>query len=149
MTAASPKATGRPEVAVVALIVDRRRRILLTQRERPPAAGQWHTPGGGLEFAETFADALIREIREEIGVEVVLSARTPAAITQMVYPDVHRHVVALHFRARIARGTPRPLDGTRDVRFFTEAETRALWRERTLLEASKLAIEHALGWRLG
>ncbi|HHF0527684.1 TPA: 8-oxo-dGTP diphosphatase MutT [Legionella anisa] len=55
----------------VAVIVDEQQRILITQRPfHLPHGGCWEFPGGKLEVNEPPEAALIREIKEEIGIEV-------------------------------------------------------------------------------
>jgi 8-oxo-dGTP diphosphatase len=61
----------RPEVCVGAVIVDDDR-LLLIRRGHGPAAGQWSLPGGRVEFGETMAEALVREVHEETRLEVVV-----------------------------------------------------------------------------
>jgi 8-oxo-dGTP diphosphatase len=57
---------------VVAAALVRDGRVLAQQRAFPPeVAGRWELPGGRVEPAETVADALIRECREELAVDVV------------------------------------------------------------------------------
>ncbi len=60
----------RPIVAVGAVVVDHDR-LLLVRRGRGPAAGAWSVPGGRVDAGETLAEAVIRELREETGVEGV------------------------------------------------------------------------------
>jgi ADP-ribose pyrophosphatase YjhB (NUDIX family) len=48
--------------------------LLLIQRGHPPEAGSWSLPGGRIEAGETDADALVREVREETGLEVTVGA---------------------------------------------------------------------------
>jgi 8-oxo-dGTP diphosphatase len=46
-------------------------RLLLVQRGTQPGLGLWSLPGGRVEFGETMAEACVRELREETGVEGV------------------------------------------------------------------------------
>jgi ADP-ribose pyrophosphatase YjhB (NUDIX family) len=54
--------------ASVALV--RKRDVLLIQRARPPSAGYWTLPGGRLEPGETAEVCAIREVKEELGLDV-------------------------------------------------------------------------------
>ena len=63
-------AAPRPELCVGAVAVDDDR-LLLVRRGREPGAGYWSVPGGRLESGETLAEAVVRELREETGVEGV------------------------------------------------------------------------------
>jgi len=66
---------GSPAVVVGAAIV-RDGRLLAARRTEPEhLAGGWELPGGKVEDGETEPEALVREIREELGVGVVLGAR--------------------------------------------------------------------------
>ena len=60
----------RPEVCVGAIAVEADR-LLLIRRGRGPAAGEWSVPGGRVEAGETLAEALVREVAEETGLEAV------------------------------------------------------------------------------
>lgn len=44
--------------------------VLLVRRAKPPLVGEWSLPGGAVELGETLAEALVREIAEETGVQV-------------------------------------------------------------------------------
>jgi ADP-ribose pyrophosphatase YjhB (NUDIX family) len=47
-------------------------RLLLVKRRRPPEAGCWNLPGGKVDFGERVADAVRREIAEELGIGISL-----------------------------------------------------------------------------
>jgi 8-oxo-dGTP diphosphatase len=62
--------TERPELCVGAIaVVDDH--LLLIRRGRPPGEGRWSIPGGRVEKGETLAEAVVRELREETGLEAV------------------------------------------------------------------------------
>jgi 8-oxo-dGTP diphosphatase len=83
-------------------------RVLLAQR--PPGKayeGYWEFPGGKLEPGETPGHALARELREELGIEVVRAA--PWFVQEFVYP--HAHVELNFFRVFEWRGELHGHDG--------------------------------------
>jgi mutator protein MutT len=59
----------RPIVGVGAVIVDAGR-VLLVKRRYEPLAGHWSIPGGTLELGETLEAGIVREMREETGLEI-------------------------------------------------------------------------------
>jgi ADP-ribose pyrophosphatase YjhB (NUDIX family) len=59
-----------PRVVASAVVVDDDR-LLLIRRRNPPDAGRWSIPGGGVEYGETLAEAVLRELAEETGLEGV------------------------------------------------------------------------------
>lgn len=76
-------------VSAVALI-DSEGRVLLAQRpEGKPLAGLWEFPGGKVEPGETPEAALIRELREELGIDTWKSCLAPLTFASHSYPDFH------------------------------------------------------------
>ena len=82
--------------------------LLLAQRPGgKPYEGYWEFPGGKVEPGEAIAEALKREFREELGVEVLQCE--PWCCVEHVYPHAHVH---LHFYIiRQWRGEPQSLEG--------------------------------------
>ncbi len=76
-------------VAAVALI-DPDGRVLVAQRPAGKAmAGLWEFPGGKIEPGETPEDALIRELREELSINVTESCLAPFTFASHAYDDFH------------------------------------------------------------
>ncbi|MCC7547190.1 MAG: Nudix family hydrolase [Burkholderiales bacterium] len=93
-------------VEVAAAVIQRPDGSFLLGR-RPPGkvfAGYWEFPGGKVEPGEGVAQALARELREELGIEV--QRAYPWIVQRFVYPHAH---VQLHFHRVVQwRGEPRP-----------------------------------------
>lgn len=83
----------------VAIICDEHQRILLTQRpHHVPHGGLWEFPGGKLEPNETAEQALVREIKEEVGLDVLKHQFIGEVSHQYVDKTVHLHIFAVtHF----------------------------------------------------
>ncbi|GAA1972511.1 (deoxy)nucleoside triphosphate pyrophosphohydrolase [Catenulispora subtropica] len=71
--------TTETSVIVVGAAVVRADTVLCARRSAPPRlAGKWEFPGGKVEPGETDSEAVVRECREELGVEVAVGARVGA-----------------------------------------------------------------------
>jgi A/G-specific adenine glycosylase len=95
-----------PHFTVTAAVLHRDGTVLLAQRPSEGLlGGMWEFPGGKLEAGETLEECLVREIREELGVQV----RVGEAFG--VYRHAYTHFrITLHaFRCELVRGRPRPL----------------------------------------
>ncbi len=58
-----------PIVGVGAVVIDGEN-VLLVRRGQEPLKGEWSLPGGALELGETLQEGVVREVREETGLEV-------------------------------------------------------------------------------
>lgn len=92
---------------VAGVLRDARGRILLARRtEGRDLAGLWEFPGGKVEPGESPEDALVRELREELGISAAIGASVIRV--QMAYPDKQ---LLLDVREVAFSGHPRGLEG--------------------------------------
>lgn len=98
-------------------------RLLMVRRGRAPAAGMWSIPGGRVEQGETLAEAVVREVAEETGVEAVCEGL--AGWVEHTGP--HHHFVILDFWVRALAGAePRPGGDAAEAAWVPLGEVREL-----------------------
>jgi 8-oxo-dGTP diphosphatase len=96
-------------IVVAAALVDADGRVLLQERSAGrQMAGLWEFPGGKVESDELPEAALIRELKEELGIETDTACLAPAAFASAPLGD--RHLLLLLYICRKWRGTPQALD---------------------------------------
>lgn len=127
----TPDATRPPEAAeriVVGGAVLHEGRLLAARRSAPPElAGRWELPGGKVEPGESPDAALVRELREELGVEAEAVGRIPGAWP--IRPGLVLHV----WTVRLVSGTPRPLQDHDTLRWLAPAEAGGVdWLDQDL-----------------
>jgi 8-oxo-dGTP diphosphatase len=86
------------KTSVVACIVDEQKRVLLTRRCIEPFCGQWVMPGGKVDHGEPLLEALHREVREEVGIEVHIDGLLDV-YEHIAVGDNNDHYVILYYRA--------------------------------------------------
>lgn len=103
--------SGLPRTVAAAAIVDDfdNPQLLLTARRVGPsaAAGRWEFPGGKVEPGETVAEAVHRELEEELGVAIVLGNPVRGPLLDDAWPISDRFVLRIWW-ARIVSGVPAP-----------------------------------------
>ena len=100
-----------PVVLVVCVaLVDADGRVLLAQRPPgKPMAGLWEFPGGKVHEGETPEDALIRELKEELGIDTAASCLAPFTFTSHRYETFH--LLMPMYVCRKWQGTAAPREG--------------------------------------
>ena len=90
----------KQRIVVTAAVIERDGAFLLTRRlDGTHLAGHWEFPGGKLHEGETLEQCLAREIREELGADVVVGAEILA--TSHDYPEQIRGTALLQLRAHL------------------------------------------------
>jgi 8-oxo-dGTP diphosphatase len=125
-----------PLVGVGAVIVHEGR-VLLVQRGREPMKGRWTIPGGLVEIGESLHEAVVRETREETGLEV-----EPIELVELL-DRIHReegrvryHYVIADYLCRLVGGTLAAADDAAAVRWVERAE----WNSHSVLAIDPITV---------
>jgi ADP-ribose pyrophosphatase YjhB (NUDIX family) len=110
--------SAEPVRGAGAVIRDFAGRLLLIQRGHEPALGRWSLPGGRLEPGETSAQAVVREVREETGLDVEVSELLASV-------DLGPYLVD-DFSVTVIGGQLQAGDDAADVRWCTPDEMATL-----------------------
>ena len=114
-----PRHAAEKRIVVVGAALLRDGRLLAARRSAPPElAGRWELPGGKVEPGEEPEDALVRELREELGVDAEPVERIPGE-----WPLRAPYVLRV-WTVRPAAGSaePKPLQDHDELRWLTPAE---------------------------
>lgn len=119
-------------IPVAAAVVRRGDRFLLAQRlPGKQFAGQWEFPGGKLEAGESIQQALVRELREELGVE--------SRVGNVLHVCLERDYMVLFMETELLGDGLRCIE-VQDVRFVTAEEARGM----DLTPQDRVAMESML-----
>jgi len=104
-----------------ALIVNDKNETLLLKRTSKTRnrAGFWSKPGGGVEFGEKVEDAVKREIKEELGVEIELVKFL--GFTQDIIKEENQHWVSFNYLAKIIGGEVKNMEPEKheEIKWFS------------------------------
>lgn len=109
-------------VVIVSGLIIHEGRILLAKRRKDSLRGDmWEVPGGKVEPGETERDALVRELKEELG--IVARVDHLVSVGRFEWPDP---VLLLLYRCEILEGWPKPL-ASQELRYVPPATALASW----------------------
>ena len=108
------KVRKRQIFAVLGVCTNNKGEVLLTLRHDPrypDVHHKWQFPGGEIEFGETPPQALIRELKEEIGCQVEIIKLIPYVGSKIFkYPSSKMQIIMVGYLTKIVSGTPQPKD---------------------------------------
>jgi len=97
-------------IAAAVALIDADGRVLITKRpEGKPFVGLWEFPGGKVEAGERPEVALIRELKEELAIDVVEACLAPLTFASHAYEDFH--LLMPLFVCRRWKGTVQGMEG--------------------------------------
>jgi len=110
---------GKITVGAVGAVTDPQGRLLFVAQQKGPFGGHWLLPGGGVEPGESAADAVVREIREETGLQMTEVAFTGVYELLGSWAGGDYHLTILCFRGMATGEIPPGFqgDGVGEVRW--------------------------------
>lgn len=132
----------RPLLGVGALIF-RDDHILLVRRANPPLQGEWSIPGGLVETGETTKEAIVREVREETGLDVepVKLVEVFERILRDQDASVEYHFVLIDYSCRIVSGVAKAGSDVSEVRWAKLEELELLAVAKDTCEVIRRAFQ--------
>ncbi len=97
-------------------------RILLVKRAVEPSKGLWDLPGGFVNVEETVEESVIREAREELGVEVGDLEYLFSGYGRYTYKSLNYYTIGLVFTAKITSGKLGPQDDVAELKYFAVSQ---------------------------
>lgn len=115
-----PRPHPEAPVCAVGAIVFRENSVLLVQRGQPPSQGQWSIPGGTVRLGETLEAAVMRELREETGLEVrpIQVGKVVDRIFRDTEGKVLYHYVIVDYICEASSGEPRAASDAAAAMYF-------------------------------
>ena len=138
-----------PMVGVGAIIVQDGK-ILIVRRSSEPGKGKWSVPGGLVELGETVEQAVVREVREECGLDVEVD-RLIDVVDSMTFDRNGRlkyHFIILDFFVKIKGGKLRPGDDAKEAMWVSLEEVENYDLTKTFRDFLKRNMEKLRNYSL-
>jgi ADP-ribose pyrophosphatase YjhB (NUDIX family) len=141
---------SRPVVAVGAVVV-KAGKVLLVRRRREPSRGLWSLPGGAVRRGEGLREAVVREVREECGIDVKVEG--VVEVVDRIYVDrnsrVRFHYVIIDFLASWRKGKLRAASDISDASWVDPAAIGRLSLTEGLAPVITKALRLGRRWLRG
>jgi 8-oxo-dGTP diphosphatase len=137
----------KPVVGVGAVIVHEGK-ILLEKRKNAPGKGKWSIPGGLVELAESTEQAVIREVKEETGLDVE-EPRLIDVVNNISSDEKGKtkyHYVIVDYLVKVRRGVPKAASDAEELKWvpFSEVEKYDLTGSfRDFFRRNRLKLENS------
>lgn len=129
--------TTAPELCVSALVVEDEQ-LLLVRRASDPGHGLWAVPGGRVLQGETLAEAVVRELTEETGLEGVCGEYI--GLAEVI--DGDHHSVVLDYRVHLLEfGEPKAGDDATEARWVPLGDVAGL---RLVIGLGEFLYDHSV-----
>ncbi len=123
-----------PIAGVGAVLIDRDR-VLLVKRTHEPGKGCWSIPGGVVEVGEPVEKAVVREVKEETGLDI--QVKELLAVTDVITPDeenrIKFHYVLASFLAQVTGGSLDDAPERSRIRWFAKDQLGSVEVAQTAL----------------
>ena len=122
-------------VPATAAIIVQDGKLLYVRRAREPRKGCWDFAGGFLDNGENGEEGIIRECREELGVEIKILNMLGTSSDVYMYADDNTKVLNLYYHCEIIRGELQPADDVDGFAWFPIEDTPENIAFKHMLEA--------------
>src|SRR3990172_10134744 len=92
--------------------------ILLVRRKSDPKKGFWDVPGGFVDIGETLEESFLREIQEELGVEVQNLQYLTSTADRYLYKETNYHTICFLFTGNVDQKKIVAHDDISEIKFF-------------------------------
>ena len=113
----------KPRVRVAGILIENDRILLIEHLKKNKR--YWLVPGGGVDWGESTAEALIREYKEETNLDIDVDKFL--FLSETIAPDKQKHVINLYFQVRVLKNSIEDIrigneKNLMDLRFITKEE---------------------------